>query len=127
MNKSQWNAKKLKTWSTRNCFPVCAALEILKKILTEKVLKNFKKFDSAANCNFVQILSKLPKYPEISLKIPKFLLSFLMFPASAQFRPHASYCVSWPLVFAFDSLPKQNFVKYSCIFFSFTVIYTLLM
>ena len=49
---------------------------------------------SVANCNFVQIPSKLPKNPEISLKNPKFLLSFSCSQSrSAQFRPQASYCV----------------------------------
>ena len=37
--------------------------------------------------------SKLPKYPEISLKNPEILTFILIFPVSAQFRPQAAYCV----------------------------------
>ena len=71
---------------------------------------------SVANSNFVQIPSKLPKYPEISLKIPKFLLSFSFISFSQSLRNlglRPPIVCSLPLSFAFESLPKQNFVKYA--------------
>ena len=69
--------------------------------------------DSAANCNFVQIPSELPKNPEISLKITKFLLSFSCSQSlrNLGLRP-LIVCFwhgFWPLAFA--SLPKRNFVN----------------
>ena len=84
-----------------------------RRLNTIKLTQNQKKW---YNSNFVQIPSKLPKYPEISLKIPKFLLSFSFISFSQSLRNlglRPPIVCSLPLSFAFESLPKQNFVKYA--------------
>ena len=69
--------------------------------------------NSVANCYSVQIPSKLPKNPEISLKIPKFLLSFSCSQSLRNLGLRPLIVCSLPLAFAFESLPKLNFVKYA--------------
>ena len=68
---------------------------------------------SIASCNFVQIPSKLPNYPEMSLKIPKFLLSFSCSQSLHNLGLRPLIVCSLPLAFAFESLPKRNFAKHA--------------